>query len=136
MKSLCWLWGCECRSIKGGLLTNLNSFFDNQSFPFVFDAWCSLRGLLFAAVGPLWVGSLPFSRRHLCYIRSLPFVVGGGWFDRCLFWSHGYLVWAWGISWRWRRSRIRKGSGLEIGFAHRSTFLLYGKAYSLSTHTF
>ena len=33
-------------------------------------------------------------------------------------------------------SRRRKGSGLEVGFAHRSTFLLYGKAYSLSTHTF
>ena len=33
-------------------------------------------------------------------------------------------------------SRRRKGLGLEIGFTHRLTFLLYGKAYSLSTHTF
>ena len=33
-------------------------------------------------------------------------------------------------------SRRRKGLGLEIGFAHRLTFLLYGKTYSLSTHTF
>ena len=33
-------------------------------------------------------------------------------------------------------NRRRKGSRLEVGFADRSTFLLYGNAYSLSTDTF
>ena len=33
-------------------------------------------------------------------------------------------------------SRRQKGSGLEVRFAHWSTFRLYGKTYSLSTHTF
>ena len=31
-------------------------------------------------------------------------------------------------------SRRQTGSGLEVGFEHRSTFLLYGKTSSLSTH--
>ena len=31
-------------------------------------------------------------------------------------------------------SRRQSGSGLEVGFEHRSTFLLYGKTSSLSTH--
>lgn len=31
-------------------------------------------------------------------------------------------------------SRRQKGSGLEVGFEHRSTFLSYGKTSSLATH--
>ena len=103
MKSLCQVRGCEHRSIKGGLLTNLRTCFDKRSFSFVGGALCSIRGVLVAVAGLLSVGGLSFGPAHPWYRRSLPFPAGGGCFDRCSFWSHEYSKWASGIAWRWRK---------------------------------